>query len=122
MKKIILTIASFYTLSLVLNAFSTGGPAGNTGSPFDNSTCASACHNTTNVGTVDITTDIPQEGYTPGETYNITITGSTATSQKYGFQFAAQDPSGAVLGELIGDGQTMKFTSSVNNIINTIYL
>lgn len=115
MKKIILIVAGLYSMTLLVNAFSTGGPAGNTGSPFDNSTCASACHNTSNVGTVDITTDIPSDGYTPGEVYTITVTGSTATSQKYGFQAAVQDDQGSVIGELDSDGLTgTKFTSTSN--------
>ncbi len=116
MKKVILTIASFYTLTLVLNAFTAGAPAGNSGAPND-STCAASCHNTTNVGDVSFTTDIPSEGYTPGETYNITITGSTATSQKYGFQLAVRGgiDMNTAIGTLISDaGLTTKFTSSDN--------
>lgn len=115
MNKIILTVAGIYSMSLLVNAFSTGGPAGNTGSPNDGSTCASACHNTSNVGTVDIITDIPAEGYTPGEAYSITVTGSTASSQKYGFQAAVQNDQGAVIGEMDADGLTgTKFTSTSN--------
>ncbi|MDC3220404.1 T9SS type A sorting domain-containing protein [Flavobacteriales bacterium] len=116
MKKFILTIASFYILTMVLNAFSAGAPAGNSGAPNDN-TCAASCHNTSNVGDVTFTTDIPSEGYTPGETYNINVTGSTATSQKYGFQLAVRGglDMADVIGTLISDGGvTTQFSSSSN--------
>ena len=51
----------------------TGYPGGKTGSSMDNSDCTS-CRNVagTTVSTSDITSNIPSNGYTPGNTYTIT--------------------------------------------------
>jgi len=51
----------------------TGSPGGKTGSTMDNSDCTS-CHNVqgTTVSTTNITSNIPSDGYIPGNTYTIT--------------------------------------------------
>lgn len=77
-----------------------GAPAGNTGSPFDNKSCArSGCH----VGTATfqagiISSNIPPTGYIPGTTYTFTNTVSQAGINKWGFQVSPMNASGNLLG------------------------
>lgn len=90
------------------------GPAGYTGSPFDSNgrTCGSGggCHGggTTNQPSI-ITTNIPACGYTPGQTYNITVTATSAGRTKFGFSLSAQKTSdGTTIGTLIaGSGSQL---------------
>jgi hypothetical protein len=78
--------------------YPTGAPAGYTGSPGDGKNCTQ-CHGGS-PSTVSgwITSDIPPEGYTPGNTYTITVT-VTGGSRK-GFEVSPQNPAGALLGTL----------------------
>ena len=75
----------------VLISFTGGPPAGNTGSPLDGQDCTN-CHPTGPATSVSgwITTDIPAEGYSPGETYTITVSGIDLSAPKYGFQVTAE--------------------------------
>jgi hypothetical protein len=103
MKKIILTGLLIYSFVLVLNAFTLGGPQGNTGSNTDGGrTCGnSTCHNIASTGSVEITTNIPLEGYTPGQTYSVTVSGDQSSSSKYGFQLMIEDQANNSQGTLI---------------------
>lgn len=77
-----------------------GAPAGNTGSPADNSTCNKSCHGRTNASSnigASITSNIPAEGYTPGVVYTITGTISNSGSE-FGFSMSPQNNSGTQLG------------------------
>ncbi|MES2140261.1 MAG: choice-of-anchor V domain-containing protein [Bacteroidota bacterium] len=80
-----------------------GSPAGRTGSPGDGVSCAaSGCHAggaTTQAGL--ITSDIPIEGYSPGQTYTITGTITTSGKTKFGFQISPQNTTGNLQGSLI---------------------
>ena len=76
-----------------------GSPGGYTGSPGDGKNCTQ-CHGgnaSTELGW--ITSDIPPEGYIPGETYMITVTVSGSGDK--GFEVSPQDKSGNLLGTLI---------------------
>jgi hypothetical protein len=107
MKKIVLSLfLSFVVFSvfnlLAPNAISepSGGPAGNSGSPSDATTCAESCHGGSAVTQAGlITSNIPTAGYTPGSTY--TITASVSGSGNKGFQVSPQNTSGTLLGSLI---------------------
>ncbi len=80
-----------------------GSPAGRTGSPGDGVSCAaSGCHAggaTTQAGL--ITSNIPIEGYSPGQTYTITGTITTSGKTKFGFQISPQNTTGNLKGSLI---------------------
>lgn len=89
------------------NGNSGSAPSGNTGSPGDGNTCARVgCHTggpaQTNQ-TVSITGNIPVEGYSPGQTYNMTVTMSNGGS-RFGFSLSPQNLQGAKLGTLIASG------------------
>lgn len=76
---------------IVLMAPSGGAPAGYTGSPLDGQDCSS-CHSPGPAMNIDnlITTTIPTEGYTPGETYTIVFSTGDLTAEKYGFQITSE--------------------------------
>ena len=99
MKNLILFFASIICVSIFFypsstNSNTTGSPGGKTGSPVDGQTCTQ-CH----VGNVQsnnniawITTNIPNSGYSIGNTYTITIhaDGDAAGTTKYGFELTAE--------------------------------
>lgn len=109
-KKITLLTLSVMSLVFGLDSYyntafseDNGVPAGNTGSPDDGRTCArSTCHgSSSNHGNRDslILSDIPIEGYVPGNTY--TITGRVDTGGFiFGFQISPQDDQGNLIGSM----------------------
>lgn len=92
MKKIycVFTILLVPLLLLIL-AFSGGVSPANTGSPLDGQDCSS-CHlpgPATNIDNL-ITTTIPVEGYTPGETYTVVLSRGELSAEKFGFQITSE--------------------------------
>ena len=106
---------------LMLYSYSGGSPGGKTGSIGDNGNTCTDCHTGTASGQVGwITSNIPDEGYTPGVTYTITATGTHEGVVKFGFELTAEDNAGAKLGGLfITDAARTKFTNSNNAITHT---
>lgn len=84
-------------------AYSSKPPEGRTNSPKDGVSCMDGCHVGTEIPlNSGITTTVPPEGYTPGETYDITVgdgLGQVGVS-KYGFEFSPQNDAGDLLGTL----------------------
>ena len=88
-----------YTASLIilipalsiLLAYTEGPPAGYTGSPLDEKNCTH-CHGPLPAGNMQnwISTNIPPDGYTPGETYTITVTAIGIVAVKMGFQVTSE--------------------------------
>ncbi len=86
--------------------YPSGSPAGYTGSPGDGQNCTH-CHGGS-VEHVDnwISSDIPESGYIPGQTYLITATATG--SGKKGFEVSPQNFAGDKLGTLIaGSGSKL---------------
>lgn len=103
MKIITLSISAlilvFFTTAGVL--YHNGSPGKKTGSPADGSNCTQ-CHTGTPVtGTAWITTSIPEDGYTPDSVYTITVRGSHAGAQRYGFEMTSEDSSNEKKGKFI---------------------
>jgi len=75
-------------------AYSSGPPAGYTGSPGDHGHYCTSCHNQTNSYNVSIqvTSDIPASGYTPGQTYHLTLQ-VTTNAPRVGFEMTSEDGS-----------------------------
>src|SRR5262245_1746069 len=93
--------ASALIPSSTLTANNSGAPAGKTGSPGDNSSCAS-CHSGATVNATGIlSSNIPSSGYVPGTTYTITATCVDATVNRFGFEISPQKPSGTKHGTLV---------------------
>lgn len=122
---IALVFGGIFYASINNNAFTNpnGSPNGRTGSPGDgNNTCAiSGCHTGSAVQTRAgiITSNIPVEGYTPGQKYTITAT-TNSTRQNFGFQISPQSMSGALLGVMtITNPSETKLTGAGKYITHT---
>lgn len=102
-------------------SYSSGPPPGNTGAPGNN-TCASAgCHNTFGLnsgpGILSVSTDIPQSGFLPGETYSITVSMKESSRTIFGFQsllFGEAAQSGVGTIQLTDTERTRTITASGN--------
>ena len=95
---------------LVFYSFSSGSPGGKTGSPGDAANCTN-CHAGVPQGVGDwITSNIPEEGYTPGETYTVTANGTHSGVVKFGFELTAENEIGVKKGEffITDDVRTQK--------------
>jgi len=99
MKKVLLftTFVVFSFVFVILtSSFSndfkspSGSPGKKTGSPLDASNCTSCHGGTATTVTGIITTNIPEAGYTAGQTYAITVTLNGA-SEKKGFELTAEN-------------------------------
>ncbi len=115
--KTIFVVILMFGAALLLSSFGgnenldnpSGAPSGNTGSPGDGQNCQN-CHGGTATSVSNwITSNIPAQGYTPGTTYNITVT-VTGSGNK-GFQVSPQTTSGTLLGTLTA-GSGSKTTGS----------
>ncbi|MEL6696237.1 MAG: choice-of-anchor V domain-containing protein [Bacteroidota bacterium] len=82
-----------FTLSVV--SFTGGPPAGRTGAPGEQ-TCQASCHSSFGLnsgpGLASVSTDIPAEGYIPGQTYELTFSVSQNGISKFGFQGTVFSP------------------------------
>jgi len=107
MKKIGLLISVGFILSILMSYSlykpdTDGSPAGQTGSPHDDSDCSS-CHSAKpkNVEGL-IISNVANEGYTPGKKYTITANlKGNQNSKKFGFQISPQNNKGKVLGKMV---------------------
>lgn len=106
MKRNFITLVTRYLLLNVflitgLNsvlAYPNGAPAGYTGSPYDNKNCTFCHGGSASTVTGWITSNIPAQGYTPGQSYTITCS-STGSGNK-GFEISPHDLSGTLLGSI----------------------
>jgi hypothetical protein len=91
MKKLYLVLIPLIPALLLLLANTGGSPAGYTGSPLDGTNCTS-CHAPGPATQVDgwISTNIPLIGYTPGDTYTITLAVEGQSAPKYGFLITSE--------------------------------
>lgn len=96
-------------IGLLLFSFSSGSPGSKTGSVGDGGVTCTQCHSGTEISQSGwITTNIPAEGYTAGETYEITITGTHEGVGKMGFELTSENTVGTKLGiwEITDAGRT----------------
>ena len=94
-----------------------GSPGGKTGSPADIQTCTQ-CHSgtiNTGMGQVEIITNIPPTGYSPGEIYEITININDPGFIKFGFELTAEDSFSNKVGSFLITNSTE--TKSINNSV-----
>lgn len=86
-------------VAFVLYASSSGSPGGKSGSPGDNGSTCTDCHSGTASPTSGwITSGIPAQGYTPGETYQLTVTATHSGAGKFGFELTAETSTGSKTG------------------------
>jgi hypothetical protein len=122
--QVILGLTFVLFLSSFMAFYPNGAPAAKTGSPGDGSNCTE-CHGGT-ASTVSgwITSNIPVQGYTPGQTYQITATNQITGSGKYGFEVSPQNVAGNLLGtltagttsQLVGSGKYVTHTNATNSL------
>jgi type IX secretion system substrate protein len=111
MKKFTLfTFLSLATVYLMITGFGGsskypgGSPAGYTGSPGDGKDCTQ-CHGGTSTFVDNwITSNVPDNGYVPGTTYDISVTVSGSGDK--GFLLSPQNLTGDQLGILVAGPQT----------------
>ena len=72
------------------NSNASGSPGGKTGSPTDGTSCT-GCHYAGNGSGATITTNIPQNGYVPNQTYTITANINQLGISKFGFEITAEE-------------------------------
>ncbi|MCH8122715.1 MAG: hypothetical protein IH853_06290 [Bacteroidetes bacterium] len=87
---------SFLAILLIASStflFSFGAPAARTGAPGE-STCVDGCHVSfpLNSGGGSVTIQAPAE-YTPGETFNVTVSVADPDAAAFGFEITAKDAS-----------------------------
>lgn len=86
-------------IALLLYANSNGSAGGFTGSPGDSNQTCTSCHTGTPVNQSGwITSTIPAQGYTPGQTYQITVSGTHTGVVRFGFELTAENSSGQKVG------------------------
>lgn len=134
MKKALWFVSIFIIIQIVasigivdVHSNNSGANAGYTGSPneFSSRTCSSqngGCHSGAGASFQEgmITTNIPDCGYTAGETYTISLTVSSAGRNEFGFSVSPQLVGGATAGAMIssigtqlnGSGRYLTHTSS----------
>lgn len=115
--------ASSLALSLILFTgyealtFSSGAPAGNSGSPLSGGSCSrSGCHAgpAATDQSISITTDIPAAGFAENSRYSISIDADAGSvgSSRIGFMASVEDPSGHVGDIVVSDAsRTQKMGS-----------
>lgn len=124
MKKILATIFILSTVVFFLkvdtetaHAYTSGSPGGYSGSLSENRTCGSGggCHGGgfTDISTI-ISTNIPEAGYSAGETYTISLMHSTAGRTKYGFELSAENGSGTKQGTFSNNDSNSKILGNKN--------
>ncbi len=88
-------------VTLILYSYSSGSPGGKSGSPGDGGANCTQCHSGSPHSAMGwITSDIPLEGYSAGQSYIITLTGTHTGVVKYGFELTAEDTIGNKFGTL----------------------
>ena len=106
---------------LVLFSYANGSPGGKSGSIGDGGDDCTGCHAGSPQGVTGwITTNIPDEGFTPGQTYVITATGMHDGVVKFGFEMTSEDNVGGKVGSyVITDPARTKLTNSNTAITHT---
>ena len=98
----LIAIAGMFFLLTSGTENSGGSQGGKTGSPGDGGATCTNCHSGTATAQEGwITSNIPAEGYTPGETYTITATGTHNGVGKFGFEVTAEDNADAKTGTFV---------------------
>jgi hypothetical protein len=106
-KSLLLGVTVFVTASLSFLSYQSsskisGAPSGVANDPASGMTTCTDCHNGTASSVSGwITSNIPAGGYTPGQTYTITATVTSAGKTIFGFQVSPQNSSGTQKGSLI---------------------
>jgi hypothetical protein len=101
--------------------YSSGVTSGYSGDPASGSKNCTNCHTGPNATVKEgwITANIPENGYLPGSTYEITVTAKAVGHTKFGFQVSPQNTGGTVLGTLVNTGSFTKLSPGSDYITHT---
>jgi len=120
MKKLSITLTVIVT-ALLSMALMTKAPVrkdgtdpGYTGSPGDSLKNCTACHGGT-AYPIDgwVTSNIPEVGYEPGKTYQITVANKEVGATRFGFEVSPQNLAGDLMGSMIiTDSVRTQYTGS----------
>lgn len=108
-------------IAIILLGNSNGSIGGKTGSVGDGGINCAQCHTgQPQNATSWITTNIPQTGYVPGQTYIITVTGTHTGVVKFGFELTAENTSGTKVGTFaITNATQTKLTNGNKAVTHT---
>ena len=100
---------------------SSGPPSGYSNDPAGGNKNCTNCHSGSVAEQQEgwISSDIPETGYLPANTYTITATAIGAGYSKFGFQISAQNSTGDILGTLVNTGSETKLISGTSYITHT---
>lgn len=87
-----------------------GSPGAKTGSPMDGATCAQ-CHNSNVKEASWISSNIPDTGWKPGETYTLTLTATPESANLIGFEVTAESDNQKVGTFVLTDTDRTRFTN-----------
>ncbi|MGZ4041895.1 MAG: choice-of-anchor V domain-containing protein [Bacteroidia bacterium] len=103
MKKKIITSFSLLIISILIMSHS-AGETDHTAAPGEVTCATGGCHNSfalnSGGGTVTISSNIPASGYTPGQTYSISVVVTKTNTPLFGFDFEAVTPSNTTAGNI----------------------
>ena len=118
MRKHVILILSLVVILItsIFMIYPSGSPGGYTGSPADGHNCQSCHGGTTTMVQNWISSDIPAQGYTPGNTYQISVTG-TGSGNK-GFELTAENSANNKVGTFAA-GSGSKLTNSNHAVTHT---
>ena len=111
-------------IAFVILSLSGGRDGQYSGSPADGGQTCSACHSGGNFGAVaSITSNIPTSGFVYGATYEVTVSVTSSSSTKHGFQLCAEDLSVNYMGtyaagtgnQIVNSGTHMTHTQAGNS-------
>lgn len=98
---ILLIALPFLLLNEQAQSNPSGGPAGHANDPAGNNKTCRSCHSGAAPTEINaISTNVPTEGYTPGQTYAITVSITEAGKVRFGFQASVQNASGTPAGSI----------------------
>jgi len=106
---------------MIFMANKSGSQGAFSGSPGDNGINCTSCHAGTSINASGwITTNIPANGYNPGEVYEITLTASDAAATRFGFELTAEDVlNNKIAGFALSNPAQTKLTNSSKAVTHT---
>jgi len=115
-----ISVVTYFSLTSGIDR-SSGSPGGKTGSPGDNGSTCTQCHSGTPSEMDDlISSDIPNNGFIPGETYTITAELTDDEAALIGFELTAEDAQGDKMGSFtITNSDETQYTNNEDAVTHT---
>lgn len=106
---------------LLLFANTSGSPGGRTGSPGDGNQTCTSCHSGSAINQSGwINSNIPSAGYTPGQTYQISLTATHSGAALFGFELTSENSNGQKTGTfLITEPDRTKLVNQNRSVTHT---